>query len=86
MAKIDAELECVRMTRHPDSVTIQLAFQNKLAVPMTVENEAFFGWPTLADQIAWMKRQARALLEIYGDARDGLVLSDQEVLQRANAA
>jgi hypothetical protein len=86
VSRIDKELECVRLERHPDSVTIQLALREKLAVPMTVDNDAFFGWPSEDDQIAWMKRQTRALLDIYGDARDERVLSDQEVLDRANMA
>jgi hypothetical protein len=87
VAKIDKELECVRIERHPDSVTIQLALNDRLAVPMTVGNEDFFGlWNTESDQVAWLKRSARTLLDIYGDARDGRVLSDQEALERANMA
>lgn len=76
----------MRITRHAESVTIQLALRDKLAVPMTVDNAAFFGWPSEDEQIAWMKRQTRALLDIYGDARDERVLADQEVLERANMA
>lgn len=76
----------MRLTRHAESVTVQLALRDELAVPMTVDNSAFFGWPTEEEQIAWMKRQTRALLDIYGDARDERVLADQEVLDRANMA
>jgi hypothetical protein len=51
---------------------------------MTVEASDFHGWPNEAKQIAWLKRQTQGLLDIYGDARDGRVLSDQEVMDRAN--
>jgi hypothetical protein len=86
MSRIDKELECVRLERHADSVTIQLALREKLAVPMTVESQAFYGWRSEEEQIRWLKRQTQGLLDIYGDAREGLVLSDQEVLTRANMA
>lgn len=86
VSRIDKELECVRIERHTDSVTIQLALRNVLAVPMTVENSAFYAWPSEQEQVEWLKRQTQGLLDIYGDARDGLVLSDQEVLERANMA
>lgn len=76
----------MRITRHAESVTIQLALRNKLAVPMTVENSAFFAWPSEESQIEWLKRQTQGLLDIYGDARDERVFSDQEVLDRANMA
>lgn len=88
VARIDKELECVEF--RPDwgsgSITIQLALRDKLVVPMTVESSAFHNWPTERAQIDWLKRQAQALLDIYGDARDGRVLADQEVLERANMA
>jgi hypothetical protein len=84
VSRIDKELDCVQFERHTDSVTIQLALREKLAVPMTVENDAFFCWPSEQDQVEWLKRQTQGLLDIYGDAREGCVLSDQEVLDRAN--
>jgi hypothetical protein len=65
-------------------VTIQLALRGRLCVPMTVDVAGFREWPTEAEQVEFLKRQAQGLLDIFGDARDGLVLSDQEVLERAN--
>lgn len=65
-------------------VTIQLALRDKLAVPMTVEASAFWDHPTEELQAEFLKRSAQTLLNIYGDARDGRVLSDQEVLEKAN--
>lgn len=86
MSRIDKDLECVRFEQSPDAITIQLALRNELAVPMTVEKGAFYSWPSEQHQTEWLKRQTQALLDIYGDARDGRALSDQEVLDRANAA
>ena len=74
------------LKRTSDSVTIQLAYQDRLIVPMTVDSEAFYDWPSEAEQVQFLKRSARTLLDIYGDARDGRVLSDQEALERANQA
>ena len=65
-------------------VTIQLALRDKLAVPMTVEASAFFDHKSEEAQMDFLKRSAETLLNIYGDARDGRVLSDHEVLERAN--
>jgi hypothetical protein len=84
VSRIDRDLECVSREDHNGMVTIQLALRDKLCVPMTVDAEGFYDWPTEAEQIEFLKRQAQGLLDIFGDARDGRVLSDQEVLQRAN--
>ena len=65
-------------------VTVQLAMNEKLAVPLTVEREVFWGFEQL-ERHEWLKRCARTLLDVYGDARDGRVLSDHEVQQRAAA-
>jgi hypothetical protein len=65
-------------------VTIQLALRGRLCVPMTVDVAGFHEWPTETAQVEFLKRQAQGLLDIFGDARDGRVLSDQEVLDRAN--
>jgi hypothetical protein len=65
-------------------VTVQLAMNEKLAVPLTVEREVFWGFEEL-ERHEWLKRCARTLLDVYGDARDGRVLSDHEVQQRAAA-
>ena len=51
---------------------------------MTVDLAGFYDWPNEAAQREFLKRQAQGLLDIFGDARDGRVLSDQEVLERAN--
>lgn len=66
-------------------VTVQLALDQKLAVPITVDKCIFYGWPTEFERHAWLERTAQTMLDIYGDARDGRVLSDQEVSQRAAA-
>jgi hypothetical protein len=84
MSRIDRDLECVSRNDHNGMVTIQLALREKLCVPMTVDAEGFYDWPNEAEQIEFLKRQARGLLDIFGDARDGRVLSDQEVMNRAN--
>lgn len=51
---------------------------------MTVDEAGFYSWASEAEQVEFLKRQAQGLLDIFGDARDGRVLSDQEVLDRAN--
>jgi hypothetical protein len=86
VARIDKELECVSFETTADSVTIQLALRNELAVPMTVEKSAFYGWASEEKQLEWLKRTAGWLIDLYGDARDGRVFSDQEVLTKANMA
>jgi hypothetical protein len=80
-----AGLEMVRFQEHRDSVTVQVAFEGRLAVPLTVGREAFWSWPSDADRHEWLMRSARTLLDLYGDARDSQVLSDGEVTQRAAA-
>jgi hypothetical protein len=65
-------------------VTVQVALLNHLAVPLTVEREIFWGFSE-QERHQWLERSARTLLDIYGDARDGRVLSDYEVQQRAAA-
>lgn len=72
------------MDRREGMVTIQLAVNGKLAVPITVEDSDFFDYPSEAEQAAFLKRSAESMIRIYGDARDGRTLSDQEVLDRAN--
>ena len=66
-------------------VTVQLALRGNLAVPLTVEREIFWGFDELPSATSWLERCARTLLDVYGDARDGRVLSDYEVQQRAAA-
>lgn len=51
---------------------------------MTVDVAGFHEWPSETEQVEFLKRQAQGLLDIFGDAREGLVLSDQEVMDRAN--
>jgi hypothetical protein len=65
-------------------VTVQLAMRGRLCVPLTVEREVFWGFEEL-ERHQWLERSARTLLDVYGDARDGRVLSDYEVQQRAAA-
>lgn len=72
------------MVQHDGMVTVQLALGDKLCVPMSVEASDFWEWSTEEAQIAFLKRQAKGLLDIFGDARDGRVLSDHEVMERAN--
>lgn len=74
----------MRFEKTSSAVTIQVAYLDRLAVPMTVDLKDFYSWANEQQQSEWLKRQARALLDIYGDARDGRTLSDQEVLDRAN--
>lgn len=67
-----------------DMVTVQLALHGELAVTLTVERAIFWGFSEL-ERHKWLARSARTLLDIYGDARDGRLLSDYEVQQRAAA-
>lgn len=77
-------LELVTYKDHGKDVTVQLALHGLLAVPMTVQREVFWGYEE-KQQHEWLERCARTLLDIYGDARDGRVLSDHEVQRRAAA-
>jgi len=78
-------LEMVRYREHgAQAVTVQLALNEHLAVPMTVEREVFWGFDE-PERHKWLARCARTLLDVYGDARDGCVLTDYEVQQRAAA-
>jgi hypothetical protein len=80
-----AGLELVRYEEiGANYVTVQLALREHLAVPLTVEREIFWGFSE-RERHEFLSRSARTLLDIYGDARDGLVLSDYEVQQRAAA-
>lgn len=80
------ELEMVKFAEDRDgSVTVQLALREQLAVPMTVERDVFWGWPSDMTRHEWLMRCAQTLLDIYGDARNGCVLSDYEVQQKAAA-
>lgn len=78
----------VELVKYDDAcagmVTVQLALRGNLAVPLTVEREIFWGFDEL-ERHQWLERCARTLLDVYGDARDGRVLSDYEVQQRAAA-
>lgn len=77
-------LELVNYSERAGMVTVQLALNEKLAVPCTVEREIFWGLDEI-ERHQWLERCARTLLDVYGDARDGRVLSDYEVQQRAAA-
>lgn len=78
-------LEVVKYREHgADSVTVQVALDGHLAVPCTVDRSIFWGFED-TERHEWLARTARTLLDIYGDARDGRVLSDHEVQQRAAA-
>jgi hypothetical protein len=74
-------MEVLRQGRGDGHITVQLALNGTLTVPLTVGDEVFWGFPE-AQRIEWLKRSARTMLDIYGDARDGRVLSDSEVLER----
>jgi len=65
-----------------DMVTVQLALNEVLSVPLTVERGIFWGFDEI-ERHKWLARCARTLLDIYGDARDGRLLSDYEAQQRA---
>jgi hypothetical protein len=79
-------LELVRYDECANAlVTCQLALHGKLTVPLTVERAIFWGFSDEIERHHWLERCARTLLDIYGDARDGRVLSDHEVQQRAAA-
>jgi hypothetical protein len=75
----------VRFDEHHGHVTVQVALEGQLAVPLTVEQAAFWAWPTDAARHQWLARSARTLLDLYGDARERRVLSDTEVQQIAAA-
>ena len=75
-------LEIVRCSDHGDFVTVQVALDGRLAVPMTVDRATWkgtFATDTLREQ--WLARSARTLLDIYGDAREDRRLSDRQVLE-----
>lgn len=78
-------LEVVKYQEHREDVTVQLALDGTLAVPFTAGKEIFYSWPSEEERHTWLERTARTLIDIYGDARHGLQLSDYEVSQRAAA-
>jgi hypothetical protein len=76
----------VQFDQHSDAITVQIALDGQLAVPFTVSPEVFWGeFPDEISRHAFLARNARTLLDIYGDARHDRRLSDQEVSQRAAA-
>ena len=81
----ESGLEIVHFTDRRGMVTVQVALHEKLAVPMTVSQQDFWAWPNDDERHEWLKRCARTLLDIFGDARDSRVLSDFEVQERASA-
>ncbi len=77
-------LEVVSYTEHPrnNAVTIQLALDNTLAHPFTIDKADLMNFPEGNERTEFFERSARTLLDVYGDARDGRQLSDSEVQAR----
>lgn len=78
------ELEMVKFTEHGQrgAVTMQLALNGVLAHPFTMNKAEFLGFPDGKERDEFLKRSARTLIDVYGDARDGRRLSDSEVQER----
>ena len=79
------DLEMVDFRPNQNSVTFQVALDGKLAVPATISETEFWNWPSEVERHKFLARSARTLLDIFGDAREGRVLSDSEVSARATA-
>lgn len=80
-------LEIVSYREHPaqGAVTVQLALHGVLAHPFSVNKADLERFPDGEERQAFFERSARTLLDVYGDARDGRKLSDQEVQERTAA-
>lgn len=68
-------------------ITLRLALGGQLAHDFSATSTDF--WERERENprvwIEWLKRSARSMLDIYGNARDGRVLPDSEAQRRAQA-
>ena len=58
-------------TSRPDYVRARVALDGKLAIPFEIPKSTFVeDFPREADFMAFLGRQAQALIDAYGDARE----------------
>lgn len=77
-------LEIVRYQERHGYITFQLALRGELAVDFTVDKPSFCEMSEI-EKVQFLERSAQSMIDIFGDARDGRILSDGEVQARSRA-